>query len=251
MLKTILIDDEALAIRRLRRLLLPFEHVIDVVGEALDGEQAVQLITAKRPDLIFLDIQMPGMNGFEVVEQLERLPLIIFVTAYDQYALRAFETNSIDYLLKPVEPARLQHAIDKLLRLRQAAPAQPTPDMQQHIAALLAEMKANRPYRLQVRSGDRVRFLDGNDIYYFRAADKYVEVHTFDAMYLLPDSLSAIEKSLPARDFVRIHRAAIINMRHLDEAARDANGQYRVRMKNQKRTVLPVSRRARHKLGLS
>jgi DNA-binding LytR/AlgR family response regulator len=119
--KTVLIDDEPLALKRLERLLRPYDNTIEVVGRAENGADAVALINKLKPDLVFLDIQMPELTGFDVLERLEYTPLVIFSTAYDQYALQAFDVNSIDYLLKPVDPERLKKAVNKLLRLSDAA----------------------------------------------------------------------------------------------------------------------------------
>jgi two-component system LytT family response regulator len=245
--KTILIEDEPLALQRLERLLQPYSDRIEIVDRAANGLEAVEKIEAVKPDLIFLDIQMPELNGFEVLDQLTHLPWIIFSTAYDEYALKAFETNSIDYLLKPVDPERLRKALEKLQRLT----GDETSAWREQLQKLLAGIKTPATKRIQVRIGDHIRFLNPQDIYFFRAVDKYVEAHTFDESFLLTETLSQFETGLPAGDFVRIHRAALINLNHLSEVVRYAPGSYRARMRDKKKTELPVSRGAKAKLGLS
>ncbi len=244
--RTLLVDDEPLALQRLRRLLRPHAGVIEIVGEAGGGEEALRLIRELQPDLIFLDIQMPECNGFEVLERLDDPPLIIFSTAYDEFALKAFETNAIDYLVKPVDPRRLARAVEKLQRLT----SEQRGLFQRQLQDLLRAVSQSGKKRLQVKIGDRILLLESREIYFFRAADKYVEAHTFDQTYLLNQSLNELEKTLPSDDFVRIHRSALINLNHLAEIIRDY-GQYKVRMRDKQSTVLPVSRGMKGNLGLS
>lgn len=244
--QTIIVEDEPLALQRLERLLQPYHAFVEVVARATNGEEAAEMINTLKPDLIFLDIQLPELNGFEVLERLTHLPLIIFSTAYDEFALKAFETNAIDYLLKPVEPERLQRALEKLRRLTGNEQIQ----LQVQLQKLLAELKKPALQRLQVRTGDRIRLLDYNEIYFFRAVDKYVEVHTNNETYLLDQSLNQLEAELPSEQFVRIHRAALVNMKYVHEIVRGLGGNYRVRMRDKKTTELPVSRASKGKLRL-
>ena len=245
--QTILIDDEPLALDRLERLLQPHRDLIEIVDRAMSGHEAVEKIEAWKPDLIFLDIQMPELTGFEVLKKLTHQPWIIFSTAYDEYALKAFATNSIDYLLKPVDPERLKKALEKLQYLtRPEASA-----FQKQLQNLLAGIKPAVAKRIQVRAGDHIRFLNVKDIFFFQAEDKYVEARTFDEVFLLDETLNQLESHLPAEDFARIHRSTIINLNHLAEVVREFSGNYRARMKDKKKTELPVSRGAKAKLGLS
>lgn len=245
--RTILIDDEPLALQRLRRLLAPHDAVIEIIGEAVSGSEAVEKIETLEPDLIFLDIQMPGMNGFEVLNKISHSPLIIFSTAYDEYALRAFETNSIDYLLKPIDPKRLEKAIDKLQRLT----SEDIRSLKTQLQQVVAGLGNATGRRIQVKMGDKIRLLNVKDIYFFRADQKYVAVYTHSENYLISESLNQLEANLPSEDFVRVHRSAIINLNHLDEIIRNISGNHRARMRDKHRTVLPVSRNSRKKLGLS
>lgn len=244
--RTILIDDEPLALQRLERLLLSHHEIIEIIDQAATGFEAVEKINRLKPDLIFLDIQMPELDGFKVLEQLSQPPLIIFSTAYDEYALRAFETNSIDYLLKPVDPERLRQALEKLLRLT----GDELRTFQNRLQEMISGLREPAIKRLQVRLGDRTRFLKIQDIYFFRAIDKYVEAHTFNNSFLLSQSLNQLESELPAEDFVRSHRSTIINLNHIDEIFRWFSGSYRVRMLDHKKTELPISRLSKAKLGL-
>ncbi len=245
--QTLIVEDEPLALQRLERLLQPFNDFIEIIARAANGEEAVESINTLKPDLIFLDIQLPELNGFEVLERLTHMPLIIFSTAYDEFALKAFATNAIDYLLKPVEPERLQHALDKLRRLTSHEQTQ----VHAQIQKLLLAIKKPGLQRLQVRTGDRIRLLDYDEIHFFRAADKYVEVHTAQESFLLEQSLNQLETELPAEHFVRIHRAALVNMKHVLEIVRGLGGNYRVRLRDKKATELPVSRAAKAKLNLA
>ena len=245
--KTLLIDDEPLALDRLERLLQPHRDLVDIIGRASNGAEAVAKIETQKPDLIFLDIQMPEFNGFEVLEQLTHQPWIIFSTAYDEYALKAFATNSIDYLLKPVDPERLKKALEKLQHLTRSEVSA----FQSQLQNLLAGLKPAAAKRIQVRAGDHIRFLNVKDIFFFQAEDKYVEAHTYEEVFLLDATLNDLEAELPAADFVRIHRSTIINLNHLAEVVREFPGSYRARMKDKKKSGLPVSRSAKARFGLS
>ncbi|MBT4498329.1 MAG: response regulator transcription factor [Gemmatimonadetes bacterium] len=244
--RTLLVDDEPLALQRMRRLLEAHAATIEIIGDAEDGATAIEKINRLRPDLIFLDIQMPGFSGFEVVEKLVYPPWIIFCTAYDTYALEAFETHAIDYLVKPVAPQRLQKTIEKIQRLT----AEEKGGFQDQLQSLMSAMQKTGPRRIQIRLGDRIRFLNVSDIFFFCAADKYVEACTYDQSYLLSQSLNQLESELPADDFVRIHRSALVNLNHVDEIIRWFGGTFRVRMSDKKKTELPVSRGSKSKLGL-
>ncbi len=245
-LKAVLIDDEPLALDRLRRLLTPYGDRIDVVEEAMNGPEAVEQITRYQPDVIFLDIQMPGMDGFEVIQQLDVLPWVVFCTAYDEYALRAFETHALDYLLKPVDPERLARTVEKILK----ATGQEKSQVQSEMRQLLQWLRPGPQRRLKIRLGDKIRFVPVDQICFFRAVDKYVEVHTAERVYLINDSLNQLERELPPDEFVRIHRSALINWNYIDEVYRWFAGNYRVRMRDKNRTELPVSRAARKRLAL-
>lgn len=243
--RTVLVDDEPLALERLQRLLKAHQATIEIVGTADGGADAVTIINELRPDLVFLDIHMPEMSGFDVLEHLECTPLVIFSTAYDQYALQAFETHSVDYLLKPVDPRRLKTALDKLTRLSSDAIG----DLRERFEKTL-EILQRPSQRIPVRIGDRIKLIPVSEISFLRASDKYVEVHASGGSHLVSKSLSQLENELPDGDFVRIHRSIIVNMNFVDEIVREAPDTYLVRMLDAKKTELPVSRRYRSGLDL-
>jgi two-component system LytT family response regulator len=244
--KAVLVDDEPLAIKRLERILGPYQDTIEIVGKAQSGADAVELINELRPDLVFLDIQMPELTGFDVLERLDYTPLVIFSTAYDEYALRAFEVNSIDYLLKPVDPKRLKQAVDKLLRLSDSAAG----NLRERIEKMLKTVPEAATHRIRIRLGDKIKLIPVTEIVYFRSSDKYVEVHTRGKTYLITRSLSQLESELSADEFVRVHRSVIVNLDFIEEFAKDFGGGYVVYMKDAERTVLPVSRRYKSRLNL-
>jgi two-component system LytT family response regulator len=244
--RTVLVDDERLALDRLERLLAAHRDTIDVVGSAENGADAIVLINQRKPDLVFLDIQMPELTGFDVLERLDYMPLVIFSTAYDQYALQAFEVHSVDYLLKPVDPDRLQQAVGKLQRLANSGLGVLRDRVQEAVQMLQSSHRG----RIQVKVGDRIRFIPVAEVAFFQARDKYVEVHTSDRTYLITKSLINLEAELPESDFVRVHRSVIVNIEFIDEITRDVGGGYEVRMKDADKTRLPVSRRYRSRLDL-
>lgn len=244
--RTLLVDDEPLALTRLERLLQPHAAQIEIIGRAHNGEEAVAQIDDLTPDLVFLDIHMPGLDGFGVLEHIAHLPWILFCTAYDEYALSAFDTHAIDYLLKPVSPERLAKSLAKVQRLG----AEANNPLQQQLQTLLAELRPEALKRLQVRTGDRIRFIDPGDIYYFRAADKYVEGHTYEQSFLFDQSLNQLQATLPAADFTRSHRSVLINLNHVDEVIRQEGNTYIIRMKDAQKTELPLSRNAKSSLGI-
>ena len=244
--KTLLVDDESLALQRLQKLLKPYPEFIDVIGTATTGEEAVTMINQQRPDLVFLDIQMPGMNGFEVVASLEHQPLIVFSTAYDQYALEAFEVNSIDYLLKPIESVRLQKTIEKLQKLT----AGYTSDLFKQLEAIIPKLQQPKAFWIHAKTGDKIHLIHPNDVYFFTADEKYVRVHTYDKDYLINQSLGTLEKEL-SESFVRIHRASLVNLQFIDEIYKMFKGNYKLRMKDVAKTELSVSRQSRHRLGIN
>jgi two-component system, LytTR family, response regulator len=213
-MNAILIDDEYPARIRLRRLLKEYETTITIVDEAADGNEALQKIDALRPDVIFLDIQMPGMDGFEVLQKVSHMPIVIFTTAYDQYALKAFETNSVDYLLKPIEPERLQQAIDKLGRFSNAT----SREQIQKIIEFANQINPRKEISsFPIKSGDTIHLVRTGEIAYFEAKDKYITIHTLEGKEFLTDvSLKTMEDKLPA-NFLRVHRALIVNKSILAE----------------------------------
>ena len=237
-LRAMIIDDEELARKRLRKMLKKYEEEVEIIGEARNGEEAVERINSARPDVIFLDVQMPGFDGFEVVRRLKSKPHIVFATAYDEFALKAFEENTVDYLLKPIEERRLDKAIDKLRQLFDAHQLH----LDRNVERLLARLASAPLKRLQVKVGDRIVLVECEDIVYFEARDKYTYMHTADQEYILDLTLAELESKLEAADFVRIHRSAIINVKHILELVKWFGGKYKVKLKDGSKTELIVSR---------
>ena len=223
-LTTLIVDDEPLA-REGLRMLLAADAAFAEIREARDGSEAVAQIRSRRPDLLFLDVQMPEMDGFAVVREIgpERMPPVVFVTAHDRYAIQAFEINAIDYLLKPFTAERFAHALERAkTRLGQAAEAAPA------LAALMETTASPSRYvkRLAVRATGRIFFVEVDEIDWFQAAENYVELHTARGSHLLHVSMNTLEKSLDPELFLRIHRSLIVNTRHIQELQPASHGEY-------------------------
>jgi two-component system LytT family response regulator len=236
MLRAYIVDDERLAIGRLIRLLDATGRV-RLAGSATDPETALTELRDREVDVLFLDIQMPGLTGFELLERLDRNVPVIFTTAYDQYALDAFSTNSVDYLLKPIEAERLDRALDKLARLA----AQPPPDVRALARQLAAEL-GSRPglERLASRVGERTTVLEIPRIAYFYSKDKLTFASSGGRDHIVDSTLAELEQRLDPRRFVRIHRSAIVNLSFVTELFPGVDGLI-VRLKDGK-TELSVAR---------
>ena len=229
MIRTLIVDDEPLARERLRTL-LQHESDIQIVGECVDGRQAVTTIASEAPDLVFLDIQMPALDGFGVLQTLEDrpLPAVIFVTAYDQYALRAFDVHALDYLLKPFDRARFERALGRAeaeLRDRRAGTA-----ADPKLVALLESFRRDRqrPHRLVVRTGGRIFFVNVAEIDWIEAAGNYVNLHVGAASHLLRDTMKHLEAQLAGARFARLHRSAMVNLDRIRELQQTADGDWEV-----------------------
>jgi len=243
MIRASVVDDESLAVKRLTRMLLATGRV-DVVGSSSDPEAAVEYLNAHAVDVLFLDIQMPVISGFELLEQLAAQPLVIFTTAYDRYALNAFDVNSIDYLLKPIDAERLDRALDKLERLpRPSADGSAIPDMRalaRELAAQLAPSK--RLERIASRVGERTTVLDVARISHFVAKDKLTFAVVNGREHVVDYTLAELEQRLDARRFVRIHRGTLANTGFVQELFPDVDGGLVVRLKDDPKTQLSVAR---------
>lgn len=246
--KAIIIEDEPLARERLLSLLETYEDQIEVVAEADNGIQALEKIKELKPDLIFLDIQMPGLNGFQVLRELNKdeIPLVVFTTAYDEYALNAFETNAIDYLLKPIETDKLERAIEKLGKFhKEESYDQAIDKLMTYISKVnhggSSTEKNDKYKRLQVKIGDEILFINLEDICYFKAEGKYSEINTFDEHHLSNYSFSQLAEILPER-FVKVHRSFIVNLDRIIKLKKWFGGSYRVEIDNKGKEVLPVSK---------
>lgn len=242
-LRAYLVDDEPLALARLRRLLEHSERV-EVIGSSTVPEEAVLALTSDPPDVCFLDIQMPRLSGFDVLAKLSRQPIVIFTTAYDRYALQAFGVNSVDYLLKPVDPESLERALKKVETLRNSGqPSQA--DLQSLLMQLTESLREARPAyldRIASRLGDRIWFLDLHRVTHFYAEDKLTYAASEGKAYCVDHSIADLEKKLDPKDFVRIHRSTVVNLAWIKEVSSLPGGSLNVRLKDAKNTDLTVAR---------
>jgi two-component system LytT family response regulator len=242
-LRAYLVDDEPLALERLRRLLERTDRV-EVTGSTTEPEEAVAALTANPPDVCFLDIQMPRLNGFEVLARLPSQPIVIFTTAYDQYALQAFRVNSVDYLLKPVGPESLDRALKKVERLRGSSQPQ-QPDLQallKNLVDSLHETKPEYPDRIASRLGDRLWFIDLALVTHFYAEDKLTYAVSEGKAYCVDYAITELERKLDPKKFFRIHRSTVVNIDWIKEVAPLPGGALSVRLKDVKDTILTVAR---------
>ena len=241
-LRAYLVDDEPPALERLSRLLRETGR-IEVMGSTTVPEEAVAAMTADRPDVCFLDIQMPRLNGFDVLALLPQQPVVIFTTAYDQYALQAFRVNSVDYLLKPVEADALMRALKKLERLRNSGELV-QPDLKALLKRVADSLGEKPEYleRIASRLGDRLWFLDLAQVTHVYAEDKLTYAVSQGKAYSIDYSISDLEKKLNPRKFHRIHRGTIVNIDWIKEISSIAGGVMNVRLKDGRDTDLVVAR---------
>ena len=246
-IRAVIVDDEPLARRRIRRM-LAHDSEVDVVGDCGNGKDAIAAIENLTPNLLFLDVQMPEVDGFDVLESIdpERLPFVIFVTAYDQYALRAFEVSAVDYLVKPFDRSRFEKA---LTRAKSRLASERAGDFSQQTLALLEELKAraNHVERLVIKAGGRAFFLKTDEIDWIEAEGKYVRLHVGKESYLLREAIGSMEAQLDPKKFPRIHRSSIVNIDCVRELQPWFHNEYRVILNDG--TALMLSRSCRKKLS--
>jgi two-component system LytT family response regulator len=243
-IRTLIVDDETLARRNLSSL-LDLEPDFEIAGECADGRSAIDAITSLRPDLVFLDVQMPGMSGFEVLETLgdEPVPALIFVTAFEQFAVRAFEARALDYLLKPFRRERFHASLGRVRRGLLTRSASPP------------ERSLTAPDRMLVKSGDHLVFVPFAELDFVRAADNYVRLHMAGKTCDVRETITAMEARLPREHFVRIHRSYIVNIAAMLQIYPAGGGEYMVALRGGRH--LPVGprypsliRNALHSAGL-
>ena len=242
-LRAYLVDDEPLALERLRRLLAQSDRV-EVVGSTNEPEEAIAALTSSPVDLLFLDIQMPRLNGFEVLARLPSQPLVIFTTAYDQYALKAFAVNSVDYLLKPIDPEQLTRSLNKIDTLRGNGPTT-HPDLHTLITSLADSLRKQQPEyldRIASRLGERLWFIDLARVTHFYAEDKLTYAFSEGKSYCVDYTIADLEGKLDPKKFLRIHRSTIVNVAWIKEVAVLPGGGLNVRLRDSKETDLTVAR---------
>lgn len=256
-IRTLIVDDEPLARERVRTM-VGQEADLEVIAEARDGAEAVDVILSRDPDLVFLDVQMPKLDGFEVITSVgpERMPPVVFTTAFDQHALRAFEVQALDYLLKPFDQERFRGALS---RVRQQIDRQESGELGRKLIALVRDMQGDAPpaaeappvadrrsERMVVKSNGRLFFLRADEIDWIEAAGNYVRLHVGAETHLMRETMNAIETRLDPEVFFRIHRSRIVNIERVKELQPWFNGEYVVLLRNG--TKLTLSRGYREKL---
>lgn len=233
--RVLVVDDEALARQRLRGLLARRPD-FEVVGECSDGSQAVRDIVGMKPDLVFLDVQMPGLDGFDVIAEVgaEKMPPVIFVTAFDDYAIDAFEVGAVDYILKPVDEDRFNSTLDRALRRATTADQPNTAAQMTALLRRLASMSTS-PERFAVKVQGKILFLDPAEIYWIQARDDVARVHLADSAYDVREPLTKLEARLPGHTFLRVHRSVIVNTSHVRAAEPFDQGDQMLILRNGKR----------------
>lgn len=245
-IRALIADDELLARKFIRRLLKQ-DPDVEIVAECSNGKEAAQAIREQKPELVFLDVQMPEMDGFAVLDAvgLDHLPEIIFTTAYESYAIRAFELHALDYLLKPFDQIRFKAAIK---HAKERLHSQPPEEGRLQVATLLESIKAQQQHleRILIKADGRITFLNTHEIDWIEADDKYVHLHTAKGTRMVRQTLSAMEAQLDPKRFVRIHRSAIVNVERIRELQPLFNGEHSLHLDNG--TKLTLSRSYKEKL---
>jgi two-component system, LytTR family, response regulator len=243
-MRAYLVDDEALALDRLAKL-LDATRLVEIVGRTTNPKTAVEFLSsAPEVDLVFLDIHMPELSGFELLDRLPHQPPVIFTTAYDQYALKAFEVNSIDYLLKPIDSQKLERALRKLESHRtNGRHAELTNAIRSTIATLAqTNEEPGFPNRICSRIGDRVVLIDLNRITHFYSEGRLTYAATDTKQYIVDYSLATLEQALGGKGFLRIHRSTLVNLAFVEELHRWFSGRMIARIKGPQRIELTVAR---------
>lgn len=245
-IRVMIVDDEPLARHGLREV-LSAEHDLEIIAECADGSEAVAAFVKKRPDVIFLDIQMPEKDGFDVVRMIppEELPFIVFVTAYNEFAVKAFSANALDYVLKPFDNERIHATLKRvreMVRLKQQA------GYSERILNAVASVapKASYLLRIPIRHAGKITLVKTDAVVWIEAAADYIHIHTATEKFITRESIGEIETQLDPSQFVRIHRSSIINIRHIKELQTNQHGDYTAKLDNG--TSLPVGRNYKENL---
>jgi len=233
-MKALIIDDERLARTELKHLLEKHTNKIEVIGEASNGSEAINSIKKQHPDVIFLDIQMPEMDGFALLKKLDEIPKVIFVTAYDEHAIEAFKVNALDYLLKPVDPERLKEAVDKLY-------TQNEDDFESHVIDSRKDRKLNITDHIFIKDGEKCFFPKLSEVRFFESHGNYIKVYFSDKRPMILRSLNSLEERLDENDFFRANRKYIINIHWIKNIENWFNGGLKVFLKEDEE--IEISRR--------
>jgi two-component system LytT family response regulator len=248
-IRTLIVDDESLARERLLSL-LQADADIEIVGECATGKEATAAIASESPDLVFLDVQMPEGDGFEVLQNIDlhQMPIVVFVTAYDEYAIRAFDVHALDYLLKPFDQSRFEKA---LIRAKSEVVLRNSTNVNQKLLSMLEHIESHKkhPDKILVKSAGRVFFLKFDEIDWVESAGNYVKLHVGQESHLLRETMGEMERKLGSERFVRIHRTTIVNVDRIKELQPSFNGECTVTLNNG--TQLIASRGYRKKLSES
>jgi len=244
-IRVMIVDDEPLACERIR-MLLDGEPELEIVSECRNGNDALRAIEKLNPDLVFLDVQMPELTGFQVLDRLDpaRMPVVIFVTAYDRYALKAFEVSALDYLLKPFDRERFRRALG---RARDELDRRKAGSVNEKVLKLLSELQRSKKYvdKLIVRAGGRVLFLRVDEIDWIEAAGNYVRLHTGKEEHLYRETMTKLEEQLNPDRFARIHRSTIVNIERIKELQPWFRGDYMILLRDNSKLILSKTYRGR------
>jgi DNA-binding LytR/AlgR family response regulator len=230
-IRAIIADDEEALRASLKKKLSALWPALHVVGEARDGEAALRLVHDTQPDIAFLDIQMPALSGLEVAREIAGKALVVFITAHDKYAIQAFESEAIDYLLKPISDERLEKTIK---RLKEHLSLSTVPDITAALEKVSLSLRKSSPYLQWIKAlhHENVRLIPVGDVYYFKASDKYTGVRTREGEFLIRMTIKELEEKLDPDQFWRVHRAAIVNARAVHTVQRSFAGTYAIRFRD-------------------
>lgn len=238
MIRTLVVDDEKLARDRLTGFLRKFDD-IDIVGEAHNGIEAVRQIAEANPDLVFLDVQMPGLDGFGVLKALKKSPHVVFATAYDEYAIQAFEVHAADYLLKPITRARLEEALRRVrVRVNGQAPALSVEDLMQALEARERRFLTQVP----VHRGRQILVLAVAEILWFEVEYRLVYAHVAGARYMTNFTLKDLEERLDPEVFFRAHKSRLVNLQHVRAIVPWFGGRFKLMMRDEASSEVELSR---------
>lgn len=235
---TIIIDDESPAREGLQNLLGHFPETFTIVDIAKNGTEAKEKIAKLNPEVLFLDIEMPGLSGFELLQQLDSIPFVIFCTAYDEFALKAFDTNCVDYLVKPIQLERLQQTVNKLKLFNHKKEQH---DLLKTLQEISKQRETKTMTSITVKKGDKLFFIKLEDISYFEADKNYVTINTNEKTYLTEQPLASLETKLP-RNFLRVQRAVIINTDFVEAVQKYFNSRYIITLNNLKKVKITTGR---------